>query len=106
VAIARALVATPELLICDEITSSLDVSVQGVVLNLLRDLRAELGLAILFISHDLGVVASIADRVLILHRGVISESGTVEDVLNRPSDAYTRQLLEAAPSLSSTYEFA
>jgi peptide/nickel transport system ATP-binding protein len=99
VAIARALVARPELLICDEITSALDVSVQGVVLDLLEELRAQLGLAILFISHDLGVVASVADRVLILNRGTICEAGAVEAVLRHPEESYTRQLLQAAPRL-------
>ena len=99
VAIARALVARPEMLICDEITSALDVSVQGVVLDLLGQLRLDLGLAMLFISHDLGVVASVADRVLILDQGAICESGTVDTVLGNPTDPYTRELIQAAPRL-------
>jgi peptide/nickel transport system ATP-binding protein len=99
VAIARALAAGPELLICDEITSALDVSVQAAVLELLGDLRGDLGLALLFISHDLGVVASVADRVLVLDRGVVCEQGSVADVLTRPQHPYTRGLLAAAPRL-------
>ena len=99
VAIARALVATPDLLICDEITSSLDVSVQGAVLGLLGDLRTTLGLAMLFITHDLGVVASVADRVLVLNRGEICEEGPVRAVLDHPTDSYTRALIAAAPRL-------
>jgi peptide/nickel transport system ATP-binding protein len=99
VAIARALTARPEVLICDEITSSLDVSVQGAVLDLLGELQAQLGVAILFISHDLGVVASIADRVLILKQGLIREAGAVNAVFRNPTDSYTQQLIESAPRL-------
>jgi peptide/nickel transport system ATP-binding protein len=99
VAIARALAARPEMLICDEITSSLDVSVQGAVLDVLEDLQRELGLAMLFISHDLGVVSSVADRVLILAHGVIREAGGVRSVFDQPADAYTREMLQSAPRL-------
>jgi peptide/nickel transport system ATP-binding protein len=99
VAIARALAARPDVLVCDEITSALDVSVQAAVLELLGELRAELGLALLFISHDLGVVAAIADRVLVLEQGVVREEAPVEALLTRSEDEYTRRLLEAAPRL-------
>jgi peptide/nickel transport system ATP-binding protein len=100
VAIARALAAQPDLLVCDEITSALDVSVQAAVLDLLRELRTDLGLALLFITHDLGVVASVADEVLVLDSGQAVEIGGVETVLRSPRADYTRRLIDAAPSLS------
>jgi peptide/nickel transport system ATP-binding protein len=99
VAIARALAAQPDLVVCDEITSALDVSVQAAVLELLAELRAELRLALLFISHDLGVVASVADRVLVLEEGVVREQGPVWALLGRPEHEYTRGLVSAAPRL-------
>lgn len=95
VAIARALGAGPELLICDEVTSALDVSVQAAILNLLNDLD----IALLFITHDLGVVASIADRVLVLEHGVVREEGTVEAVLQSPTVEYSKRLIDAIPQL-------
>ena len=101
VAIARSLAARPDVLVCDEITSSLDASVQASVLELIESLRAELGLTLLFISHDLGVVAAVADRVVVLERGVACEHGPAEAVLTSPSHPYTRRLLKAAPSLSA-----
>jgi peptide/nickel transport system ATP-binding protein len=100
VGIARALAATPEVMICDEITSALDVSVQAAVLNLIAELRESLGLALLLITHDLGVVSTIADQVLVLERGVIVETGETSDVLTNPKHPYTQSLLAAAPSLS------
>jgi peptide/nickel transport system ATP-binding protein len=102
VAIARALAAKPDLVICDEITSALDVSVQAAVLDLLASLRAELGLALLFISHDLGVVASVSDRILVLERGVIREQGDAARVLTQPSDPYTKSLVDAISRLPVT----
>jgi peptide/nickel transport system ATP-binding protein len=99
-AIARALAARPDILVCDEITSALDVSVQAAVFELLAELRTDLGLSLLFITHDLGVVASVADRVVVLDRGHICETGDVTDVLARPSHAYTQRLIEAAPSVT------
>ncbi len=104
VAIARALIARPELLICDEITSALDTSVQAAILELLIQLQAELELALLVISHDLGVVASIASRVLVLERGAVCEEGRIDAILARPERPYTRALLEAAPTLPSSTE--
>jgi peptide/nickel transport system ATP-binding protein len=100
VGIARALAATPEVMICDEITSALDVSVQAAVLNLITELRESLGLSLLLITHDLGVVSTIADRVLVLDKGTIVEEGKTRDVLVNPQHPYTRSLLAAAPSLS------
>ncbi len=100
VAIAAALAAEPDVIVCDEITSALDVSVQATVLELLRELRRERDVSLLFITHDLGVVATIADEVLVLDRGAICESGTAETVLADPRDDYTRRLLLAAPSLT------
>jgi peptide/nickel transport system ATP-binding protein len=100
VAIARALAARPDVLICDEITSALDVSVQAAVLSLLRQLRDELDLSVLFITHDLGVVAAIAEQVVVLQHGRVCESGRVEEVLRQPRHPYSRTLLESAPSIS------
>ncbi len=102
VAIARALAARPDLVICDEITSALDVSVQAAILELLTELRAQLGLALLFITHDLGVVASIADRMLVLEDGAIREQGPVDALLAHPKDVYTRRLISAAPRLTGS----
>jgi peptide/nickel transport system ATP-binding protein len=104
VAVARALAGGPDVLVCDEITSALDVSVQAVVLELLRDLRESLGVSLIFITHDLGVVSAVAERVLVLREGSLCEEGTVADVLERPQHEYTQRLLEAAPSLSATLD--
>lgn len=99
IAIARALAAHPDLLVCDEITSALDVSVQAAVLDLLGELQRQLGLALLFISHDLGVVATVADRVIVLHNGQICETGDTRALLSDPQDAYTKTLLISVPRL-------
>ncbi|WP_306579984.1 ABC transporter ATP-binding protein [Pseudomonas sp.] len=99
VAIARALICEPKLLVCDEITSALDVSVQASILALLRRLQGE-GLTLLFVTHDLGVVRAIADRVLVLRQGRVVEQGSAGQVLERPADAYTRNLVAHSPSLA------
>jgi len=97
VGIARALATKPDFLVCDEAVSALDVSVQAAVLNLLRDLRDELGVAYLFISHDIGVIAHIADRVAVMYRGSLVEEGEVRDVLRPPYHPYTELLLSSVP---------
>ena len=101
VAIARALAAEPSLLVCDEITSALDVSVQAAIIDLLRELRAEMGLSILFITHNLAVIRVIADEVSVMHGGRIVESGSVHDVFEHPQAEYTQQLLANTPSIET-----
>ena len=97
IAIARCLTMQPEIIVCDESVSALDVSVQATVLNLLLDLQEEFGLTYVFISHDLAVVKYMADEILVMSQGEIVERGSSDDIYNRPQHAYTRQLLGAIP---------
>jgi peptide/nickel transport system ATP-binding protein len=92
----------PKLIICDEPTSALDVSVQAQIIELLKNLQKQQGLSYLLITHNLGVVAEMADEVAVMYQGKIVESGGVERVLMRPEHEYTRALLSAVPSLRST----
>ena len=97
VGIARAIALNPDLVILDEPTAALDVSVQAVVLNLLHDLKGRLGMSYLFVSHDLNVVRLLCDRVIVMRTGKIVEAGETDQVLSAPTDAYTRDLLNAIP---------
>jgi peptide/nickel transport system ATP-binding protein len=106
VAIARALICEPSVLVCDEVTSALDVSVQAAIVELLAALQRDLGLAMLFVTHNLPLVRSIAQRVAVMSQGRIIELGDVDQVLETPQDPYTRRLLSDTPSLEVALETA
>ena len=99
IVIATAIAADPEVLICDEPTTALDVTLQAQILRLLRDIQRSMGLSVIFITHDLGVVANIADRVAVMYAGEIIETGPTEEVFSCPVHPYTRALLRALPQL-------
>ena len=102
ICIARAIATGPELLICDEAVSALDLSVRAQILDLLEDLKRKLGLSLLFITHDLGVVQHIADRVVVMNRGQIIEEGPCGQVLKAPREEYTRYLLSSVPKIGKS----
>jgi oligopeptide transport system ATP-binding protein len=97
IGIARALALSPDLVVCDEPVSALDVSIQAQILNLLKDLQDQLGLTYLFIAHDLSVVRAMSDRIAVMHEGKLVELGKAEEVYAHPRDRYTRELVEAVP---------
>ncbi|MGB9987886.1 ABC transporter ATP-binding protein [Salarchaeum japonicum] len=97
VLIAMALACDPDLLIADEPTTALDVTIQAQILRLLEDIQEEMGMSIIFVTHDLGVVSEIADRVVVMYSGKVMETGTVEDVFQNPSHPYTNALIECLP---------
>lgn len=99
IALARALVHGPELLVADEPVSALDVLVRGRLLDLIDQLRAEMGLTLITVTHDLGVVPRLAERVLVMQRGMVVETGSVSDIFERPREGYTQTLIEALPRL-------
>ena len=102
VGIARALAVQPDFLVCDEAIAALDVSIQAQILNLFMDLREELGLTYLFISHDLGVVEHVSDRVVIMYLGRVVEAASTEELFARPNHPYTQALLAEVPRVSAT----
>ena len=104
VMIAMALVTKPDLLLADEPTTALDVTVQARILKILRDLKNDLGVAVLFVTHDLGVVADIADRVVVMYRGKIVEQGNTRDIFEKPSHPYVKGLLACRPTLETQYQ--
>ena len=106
IGIARALIVNPEFIVCDEPVSALDVSIQAQIIELLDDLKRELGLTYLFISHDLSVIGYVADRILVMYLGEVVERGTTDQVLDTPRHPYTQSLLSAVPKLGAGHGHA
>jgi len=103
VAIARAIAVQPSVLVCDEVTSALDVSVQAAIVELIEELRRELGLGLLFVTHNLALISTIADRVAVMSQGVVVEAGQVRSVLDTPKEEYTRELLADTPTVEAAF---
>ena len=101
VAIARAFAGDPRLVVCDEPTSALDVSVQAAIVELIEELRRELGLGLLFVTHNLALISTIADKVAVMSQGRIVEHGPVREVLDAPKEAYTQELLADTPTVEA-----
>jgi ABC-type oligopeptide transport system, ATPase component len=99
IVIARALSLNPSFVVCDESVSALDVSIQAQVLNMLNDLKKEFGFTIIFISHDLSVVRYISDRIMVMNKGKIEESGSADDVYFNPQKEYTKKLIASIPKV-------
>ena len=97
IGIAKAIILNPDIVICDEPVSALDVSIQAKIINLLLRLQRELNISYIFISHDLSVVRHIADRVMVMYGGKVVEEGITEDIFSNPKDDYTKTLLESIP---------
>ncbi len=104
IGIARALAVQPQVLVCDEAVAALDVSIQAQILNLFMDLRQELGLTYLFISHDLGVVEHLSDRVVVMYLGRVIETAPVEELFGRPNHPYTQALLAEVPKMGARHK--
>ena len=104
ICIARAIALKPELLICDEAVSALDLSIRAQVLDLLEDLKKKLSLSFLFITHDIGVVQHIADRIIVMNKGRIVEQGTCDEVLKNPKEEYTKYLMASVPKIGKPLE--
>lgn len=102
IGIARAIALKPKLIVCDEPVSALDLSIQAQVLNYLKDIQEELGLSLLFISHDLGVVRHMCEKLLIMHNGRFVETGSRDEIYNNPHHIYTKRLITAVPDMDPT----
>ena len=105
IGIARAIILKPEIIICDEPVSALDVSVQAKIINLLKELQQKLNISYIFISHDLGVVKHIADRVMVMYRGRVVEEGTRDEIFANPKHDYTKLLLSSIPKIGEKMNF-